>query len=154
MARMPPVTVRRGWAAVTVGPAGEASVVVVVMGGLLWGRSMMGTSGGGGRLDSSRARRAATNSARGSTAATGWRSTVSGSAGMVTPVAGFVVGAAEGDTCAHQQRFGGVQRAAELVGHLGYRQVVDVPQGQGHPVVRRHVSQDSDGEARFELVGP
>src|SRR4051812_20302882 len=114
MARVAPETVRRGWAAVTVGPAGEASVVVVVMGRLLWGRSMMGTSGGGRRLVSSRARRAATNSARGSTAATGWRRAASGSVGMVTPVAGFVICAAEGDTRPHQQRFGGVQRAAEM----------------------------------------
>src|SRR5205823_118202 len=101
---------------------------VVVICRLLWGRSMVGTSGGGRRLDSRRARRAATNSARGSTPTIGWRSAASGSAGIVTPLTRFGVGAAKGDARPHQQRLGRMQRAAEMFGDLGHRQVVDVPQ--------------------------
>src|SRR5437762_1223704 len=104
MARAAPLTLRRGWALVTVGPAAVVSDFVsdvVVICRLLWGRSMVGTSGGGRRLDSRRARRAATNSARGSTPTIGWRSAASGSAGIVTPLTRFGVGAAKGDARPH-----------------------------------------------------
>ena len=64
------------------------------------------------------------------------------------------VDAAERGPGPDQERFGGVQAAAEFPGDLGYRQAVQVAQRQRRAVMRRQPGQSSVGSRDVELRIP
>src|SRR5262249_2669855 len=113
------VTVRRG---------GRVAGSVVVV-------DMAPPGGSGPSSRSRRARRWAVNSGRG---ATGWSARRRSSIGSGV-IAGSFVGAAEGDAGPHEEGLGGVDPPAEVVGHLGDREAVEVAQRERGAMVGTEV---------------
>src|SRR4051812_49391635 len=123
MAASAPMRVRYGrrwrWA--------TAVVVSVMVSPVVVGRS---------RSPASRCRSARAKPGAGGTRSSVPRSASRGSAGISAPLeVGIAVGATEGEAGPHEQRLGGVHRAAQQLGHLGDGQPVEVAQRQGGAVV-------------------
>src|SRR4051794_12761546 len=95
----------------------------------------------------SRRRKSLTNDRRGATGAIGSRKSSNGSVVIAPP---FCVHGTEGIAGSYQECLGGMHRAAEMVGHFGHRQAVEVAQRQRAAVVRAELLQHGMGVGAFE----
>src|ERR1700722_10717837 len=102
-------------------------------------RSDTVTPSGRSSARATRARRSAAKAGSGSVAAAAKRSPSNGS-DIALSLPG--VGAAEGDPGPDEQSLSGVHGALQQSGHFGHRQVVQVAQGQGGPMVRGQTLQN------------
>src|SRR5690349_9870128 len=96
-----------------------------------------------------RRRRSAANVGRGASGTFGSRNDSNGSAGIAPP---FVVPRTERVPGAYQQCLCRVHGAAQMVGDLGDREVVDVPQRQRGAMVRAELLEDRASPGPFELL--
>src|SRR3954468_7870403 len=111
---------------------------------------MVPPGGMGPSWRSMRARSSAVNSGRGAIGSSARRRSFMGSG----VIAGSFVGAAEGDAGPHEEGLGGVETAAEVVGHVRYGQPVEVAQGEGGPVVGAELLEDGMRPCRVQVLVP
>src|SRR5260370_28538164 len=108
---------------------------------------MVVSSGSGPSSAAMRRRSSRANAGRGASGTTGSRNVSNGS--VIAPR--FVVARSERAAGAHQQCFGRVHRAIEVVGDLGDRETVEVPQRQRRAVMRTELREHLAGAQSIEM---